>query len=122
MIQLAGIQLPNMIWQNEHDWLPVSQSQSRSLTGKLFVEAASLELGRPIHLTDAWVSRSTLEALRTLASAPAQTHTLLLRGQSRGVLFDIEQGGIRAQPLRQEWDPDANSLYELELFLIEVSQ
>jgi hypothetical protein len=121
MTQLGNVLLPAMIWQDEYDWLPVTQTIERTVTGGLIIEESPLFYGRPITLTDAWVSRTTLDALVQLAEQPGKKHTLMLRGQAQTVIFNRENDdAIAATPLRPEWDPDGNSIYELTIKLLTV--
>ena len=114
MINLDSITLPDMIWADEFDWRPVVQRTERTLTGKLMIEEASLHKGRPITLTDTWITRSTLEQLQILASAPANTHTLTIQA------WRHSEQALTAEPIKPVTDPDGDDLYSLTLRLMVV--
>lgn len=118
---LNGINLPEMIWQDEFSWRPVTQRTERTLTGKLFVEEALLHKGRPITLTDAWITRTTLQEIQSLASVPAATYPLTLQGQSYTVAFRHNDQAFTAVPIKPLTDPDSTDFYELTLRLMVVA-
>lgn len=120
MITLDSITLPDMIWSDEFSWRPVVQRTERTLTGKLVVEEAALHKGRPITLSDTWITRSTLQQLQILASAPANTHTLTLQGQAYTVAWRHSEQALTAEPIKPVTDPDGDDLYSLTLRLMVV--
>ncbi|MFN3879797.1 MAG: hypothetical protein ACK4L8_00010 [Nitrincola lacisaponensis] len=121
MITLDAITLPDMIWSDEFAWRPVVQRTERTLTGKLFIEPALMHLGRPITLTDAWVTRTTLQQLQALASTPGSTHTLTLQGQNYTVAWRHTEQALTAEPIKPVTDPGADDFYSLTLRLMVVA-
>lgn len=117
----------DLLWANEFDWHPVTQSTNYTLTGALVVEAATKQAGRPIALegdeSHAWVSRADLVTLKSWASQAGQTLTLSgLRGVSRSVVFDHQAGAIDAAPVVDFNDPDDGGpmYYEIKLRFLEL--
>ena len=95
-----------LIWSDEYEWSAVAQSTVYSTNGAMLVDVAVMQAGRPITLdgtdTNAWLSRSTCDALHAWAAVPAAVFTLVLRGVSRQVIFahdDSGRGGFDAQPV-----------------------
>lgn len=97
------IDIPNDLeWVNEYGWSEVEQSTDRSVTGALIVEHGTKTAGRPITLQgrddQGWVSRSTLDALYSLAAVPGQVMTLTnAEGNVYSVIFDHTAGAIEAR-------------------------
>lgn len=117
---------PDLFWDDENDWHPVVQSAQRSITGAMIVSAKALTGGRPITLrpiddSSAWMSRSTLDVLRSWAAAPGRTMTLTLRGASRSVIFRHHDGaGVEASPLVHYSDVDGADYYSITLRFMEI--
>ena len=121
MITLDSITLPEMIWVDEFAWRPVVQRTERTLTGKLIIEEAALQKGRPITLSDTWITRSTLEQLQILASSPTNTHTLILQGQTYTVAWRHSEQALTAEPIKPVTDPSGDDFYSLTLRLMVVA-
>jgi hypothetical protein len=92
-----------LLWTDEFTWSPVKQVTGPSTTGALLVHVGVRLAGRPITLdgveSKAWVTRALCEWLETVAALPGIVLTLVLRGVSRQVIFDHEQGGFEAVPV-----------------------
>lgn len=92
-----------LIWTNEFGWSPVEQVTEPSTNGKLIVHVGVREAGRPIELdgqeSRAWFTRSLCASLEAWKALPGAVMTLVLRGVSRQVIFDQEQGGFEAQAI-----------------------
>lgn len=122
---MTTLTLPvDMLWTDEFAWRPVEQRQQYTLTGALVVEAAARQSGRQITLSAgddyAWMTRATLDTLRTWSLLPAQSFTLLYRGVMRTVAFDHAEGAITATQIIDYSDPDAADDYAVTLRFIEV--
>ena len=83
---------PDLLWEDEFAWSPVSQSTERSLTGALLVDVGTRQDGMPITLTGterhAWMQRTEVQALRAWVALPGQVFTLSINGAAFDVLFD----------------------------------
>ena len=71
----VSLSLPDdLLWSDEHSWSPAVASVSYLITGALLVQSALRQGGRPITLVGAvdmaWVTRATVEQLRSWASVP----------------------------------------------------
>lgn len=71
----VSLALPDdLLWSDEHSWSPAVSSVSYLLNGALLVQSALRLAGRPITLVGAvdmaWVTRSTVNALRAWAAIP----------------------------------------------------
>lgn len=90
-------------WQDEYDWSATEQATTYSSTGALLVDVATKQAGRPITLvgseTVAMLDRTTCDILHAWAQLPGLELTLVLRGQSRTVIFDHAKGGFTARPI-----------------------
>lgn len=113
-------------WTDEYDWGPVEQAAAYSTEGALLLDVSEKLAGRPIALdgveSQAWLPRSLCDQLAAWAALPGIVLTLVLRGVSRQVIFDHEQGGFRAQPIWRLLDGEITSelLYRPTLRFLEV--
>ena len=126
MITLAGIELPDDLdWEDEFAWEPVGQVITPTVSGAIIVEESVQSEGRPITLRsdgEAWVRRSTVLALQSLAAAPSTRMQLFLNGRIFTVIWRRENsGGLEAKQLYRIADPDAQTPYEITLRLLEVT-
>ena len=109
MITLAfgvvSLELPSdLLWSDQHNWQPVEQTASRSLTGNLLIDVATKTGGRPITLQPeddrcAWMLRSTLDAVRAWAVVAGRQMTLTINGTAYTVVFRHQDGAISAAPV-----------------------
>jgi hypothetical protein len=92
-----------LIWLDEFGQSPVKQVTGPGTTGALLVHVGVRLAGRQITLdgvdSKAWITRSLCESLELWAALPGIKLTLVLRGVSRQVMFDHEQGGFEATPV-----------------------
>lgn len=83
---------PDLLWEDEFAWSPVSQGTERSVTGALLVDVSTRQGGMPITLTGterhAWLLRPEVQALRAWLALPEQVFTITINGQAFTVLFD----------------------------------
>ena len=113
-------------WQDEFGWSPVDQATSYSTTGALLVDVALKQAGRPITLvgteTAAWISRALCSTLQAWAELPGIQLALVLRGQTRQVMFDHAKGGFTGQPVwkLQDGEQSDEQLYLPTFRFIEV--
>lgn len=98
---LGGIDITdNFVWSDEFAFNQVEQSQERSLTGGMIIQAGEKQYGRPITLGPSWLPRSTLDALFALEASPAAIDLELADGREFRVVFDRERGvAIDAKPV-----------------------
>lgn len=120
-VTLGGISLPDdIVWLDELDWTPVQQAREYTLSGALVLQEAAVQAGRPITLGGGvWARRDTVEALRTLADAPAADHTLDLRGTEYTVAF-VRPQPITATPVIRYADPAPADPHDITIRLITV--
>ena len=117
---LDGLTLPDsLIWDNEHSWNQIGQTQDRSVTGALVLQEQAKLYGREIDLVDsdgdhAWIDKTTLDALH--AKELLLDHKMAVTlpgGQSFSVRFN-RAGGAAIQAERVwlwEGVPAANTTY-----------
>lgn len=120
-VTLGGIALPDdIVWLDELAWSPVVQATSRTLSGAIVIEEATLQEGRPITLGGGvWVPRSDVEALLSLAATAGATHSLDLRGTAFDVVFR-RPNAITATPVIQYADPAPEDPHEITIQLLTV--
>jgi hypothetical protein len=104
------IALPDdLVWTDEFSWVPVVQKKTVTLTGALIIETGVRLAGRTITLAAdpdmAWVTRSTVLALRAWAALDNRQFTLTLEyptdTRSFLVSFDQESNqAIEAHPVK----------------------
>lgn len=103
MIQLDTIELPDLVIEDEFAFTGVEARVDRSLGGAPIIWEQEIA-GRPIDLTgderSAWITRDTLEDLKTLAAVPGATYTLTYESDTYTVRFRHEEPpAIMADPL-----------------------
>jgi hypothetical protein len=122
---LHNVPLPaDMVWTDELTWPTVIKSTEYTLTGALVVDSGQRLAGRPITLAGGddhgWITRATIDALRTLASAlPGEFVLTLADARSFNVVFAPEDA-LQAEPVFPVADPGADWWYVATVKLIEV--
>ena len=102
-ITLEEIELPDLVWDNEFSRVPVVAEVDMSLGGTPIIWEQAIE-GLPIDLVGgldtAWILRSVLSSLRTLARVPEALYTLSYEGSNYVVRFRHEDSPvIEASPV-----------------------
>ena len=115
----------DLLWSDEHDWNPVTQTSQRTITGALVIQAGANVAGRPITLqpedNDTWHTRTVVEQLRNFAAVPGLEMTLTLRGTPREVIFRHHDSiAVDASPVVHFSDVQATDKYLLTIRLMEV--
>ncbi len=122
---LHTVALPDdLLWTDEFSWVSVVRATEYSCTGALIVDTAQRLAGRPITLegTDehGWITRATLDAVRTLASSlPGAFVLALADGRSFNVTFAPEDP-VQARQLYPLADPGPADWYVCTIKLIEI--
>ena len=126
----AALLLPDdLLWSDEHAWTPAVSSVSYLITGALLVQSATRQAGRPITLIGpadmAWVTRTTLETLRSWAAVPLSDTTgrfalTLTDGRAFTVAFRHQDTAIEAEPVMGIPARSDADLYRLTMRLMEV--
>lgn len=121
------IDLPDaLLWTDQHDWSPVVQAVSTSLTGATLIDVGVHQAGRPITLTGsenhAWLHYSVLNHLKSFAGTPLKTMTLLLQGMSFQVIFRHHDApALEMHPLIDFSAPDADDWFYGTIKLMTVN-
>jgi len=124
---LDDIELPDdLLWVNEYQWQPVAQETERTLTGALLVQEQAKLYGREIELSgeqSGWVTRATVDALKTMEAEPGKIMTLTLPdNRTFQIIFDRRTGSaVEAIQLLPDAYPDAGSIYLLKLRFLTVA-
>jgi len=105
----VALLLPDdLLWTDEHAWTPAMASTSYLITGALLIQSATRQAGRPITLVGAadmaWVTRATVEQLRTWAAVPVDASAgrfalTLADGRSFTVAFRHADTPIESEPV-----------------------
>lgn len=117
---------PDLLWSDENNWHPVEQTVQRTITGAVIVSVGARIKGRSITLqpedqSSAWMSRTTIEALRNWAAVPGKQMTLTLRGIAYSVIFRHHDGqAVDATPIIHYNDVEASDWYSITLRFMEV--
>ena len=128
MITLQGITLPaDLNWADEPSHTPIRSAVEKSLGGAPIIwEDEGDSSGRFIDLTgdeeSAWISRSTYEALVSLASTPLIIYTLDYHGTTYNVRFrNEEKPPVFATPVVQYSQYDGTDWYSsVQIKLMEI--
>ena len=128
----TGVALPlpgDLLWADEHAWSPAVASTSYLITGALLIQSATRQAGRPITLVGApdmaWVTRATVEQLRTWAALPVSNTTgrfelSLIDGRVFTVAFRHSETAIEAEPVLGIPARASTDFYRLTLRLLEL--
>jgi hypothetical protein len=129
VINSAILLPPDMVWEEEFGWSPMSVKKSTGLTGALLIQiAAKRSGGRPITLASgddyALLTRAQLQALTDLdETVPVAPFLLVLAdGRSYTVLFDGSDGQppITATPIQPGKEPAATDRFRVKLRFVET--
>lgn len=119
----------DLLWSDEHAWSPVVSAASYLLTGALLIQSATRLAGRPITLVGApdmaWVSRATVEQLRSWAALALTDSTgrfrlTLADGRAFTVAFRHDDTALEAEPVLGFPARSDADLYRLTLRLMEI--
>jgi hypothetical protein len=126
----TALLLPDdLLWSDEHVWTPAVSSVSYLLTGALLVQSATRQAGRPITLIGpsdmAWVTRATLETLRSwaavaLSDTSGRFTLTLANGRTFTVAFRHQDTAIEAEPVLGIPARSDADFYRLTLRLMEI--
>lgn len=116
---------PDLLWSDEDNWHPVQQSVERTLTGALDIQAQAMNSGRPITLEpeddeSAWMQSAVVMQLRNWAAVPLQQFILILRNETRNVIFRHQDGGLEARPVVHYRDRAPTDFYRCVIRLMEI--
>ncbi len=127
MITLDGVNLPSdLFWADEFSWSPVQDVTQYSLAGSLLVGESKKLAGRPITLEGgpdrAWVPRSTVLTLQTMAKTMGRTMALKLAdGREFTVRFRQESTGpVSAIQVAEIYPPEDGDYYYITLRLMAI--
>ncbi len=126
----VALLLPDdLLWSDEHAWTPAVSSVSYLITGALLVQSATRQAGRTITLVGpadmAWVTRATLETLRSWAAVPISDTSgrfalTLPDGRAFTVVFRHQDTAIEAEPVLGIPARSDADLYRLTLRFMEI--
>ena len=120
MASLGDVALPDdTLWLDEFDHNPVAMTATRTLGGKLVVQSAVLQGGRPMTLDCGWLDHATLAQLAVLRDG-GQPMTVTLPGnRSFTVMFRYTDSPvIEAAPVVPFPDHEADDPFEVKLKLL----
>lgn len=126
MIVLDGLVLPaDLLWSDEFTAGAVAQSTQRALDGSLVVFYGELRAGLPITLESqpdaGWLTRTQVEAIALRAASPGAVYLLVLRGETRRVMFRHHDApAFEAKPLVPVANPQAGDFYLATIKLMTV--
>lgn len=127
-----GVALPlpdDLLWTDEHAWSPAVASASYLITGALLIQSATRQAGRSITLVGApdmaWVTRATVEQLRTWAAlavsdAAGRFELTFADGRVFTVAFRHQDTAIDAEPVLGIPARSDAARYRLTLRFLEI--
>lgn len=127
---VTTITIPDdLVWIDEFDFSPVSQSIERTIGGSFIVDEAPLLHGRPVTLQGGefvWMTKQTLVDIQTLASVAGKVLTLTLAdGQVLDVIFRRDNGNpFSGEPVRRKTVQENTVNYRnitLRFYTVEVT-
>ncbi|PTY38550.1 hypothetical protein BGP77_11420 [Saccharospirillum sp. MSK14-1] len=119
---LDDIDITNLLWTDQYLWSSVQQESERSLTGGLIVQEGAKQYGQPITLTNSWLPKSAIEALKLKEAQPALEMALTLDdGTTHAVIFNRSQGaGVEARPVFPSTNAPSDWQYETTIRLLTI--
>ena len=119
---LAGIKLPEAIWDDEFAYTPVDQNVRYTLGGKPIIETAVRKSGRPITLRCQWVSLVNLRQLESLRDQANTVMDLLLSDdRSFAVAFrHTDNPPLDVVPIVERPSYDDGDYFDVTIKLIQV--
>jgi len=104
------VELPEDLNWIDRTWSPVSQSFTRSVTGKAIIQVAAAQLGQPITLQapdrGGWMLATKEPQILEWHNEPGQKLTLDFHGETHTVQFRHHDGlGYESTPLRFQINP-----------------
>lgn len=104
------VELPEDLNWIDRTWSPVSQSFTRSVTGKAIIQVAAAQLGQPITLQapdrGGWMLATKEPQILEWHNEPGQKLTLHFHGETHTVQFRHHDGlGYESTPLRFQINP-----------------
>lgn len=109
---LTALTLPDDLLRiDEHDWSPVHQAVTPTLTGALWIDVSSMQAGEPITLAGGQdyglITRAEFAQLRALADVAGKVCSLTLRGSTYSVMWRHEDSpALSARDWIDYADPD----------------
>ena len=115
MVTLDGIQLPDLVIEDEFGFTGISSVVEHSLSGKPIIWEQKIG-GKPITLKgtnrDAWIARSTLQQIHALATVVGAYYILNYESRIYSVRFRNEDVPvITATPITPRPNHDSNDYY-----------
>ena len=112
----------DLVWTDRHSWSEVVETEQRTTTGSLIVEAWQRTAGRPITLQSepdyGLVLRSTVTALEAWQDLPGIEMTLDFHGEIYTVMFNHSSGAaVSATPAHSIGAPAVGDYMNLTLKL-----
>lgn len=127
-IILAGITLPDLIWEDQYATSKVAQTIKSTLGGNTILMASYINKGQLITLKSlddqAWVTRDQVKQLQVLANTPNGRFTLAISGQVLTVSFAHQSPpAFDAHPIvyrSDTYDSNNKDYFSITLKLITV--
>ena len=122
MTTLAGIELPDAIWEDQFAYTPIDQNIRYTLGGKPIIETAVRKDGRPITLRCQWVSLADLLQLELLRDQPNTVMDLFLSdGRAFATGFrHSDNPPLDVAPIVERRSYDDSDYFNITIKLIQV--
>lgn len=123
-MKLDALDLPkDLIWADEFDWQPMTQTERYSMAGNFFIETATKQKGQSITLQGGkdygLTTRATVKALQQKLT-PNTLVLTLNDNRIFDVVFDFNSTPISAKPLHDYVVHQDSDLYTLTLKFLTV--
>ena len=115
-ITLNGYDISGLIMENDITPIGVRSTVEKTLSGGLVIWEQAEQAGRSFDLVGGsdfgWLTRSVLLNLRTIASVPGATYTLVMEGVTSTVRFRNEAApAVTAKPIVGRPNPAGTDYY-----------
>jgi hypothetical protein len=113
---LNGYDISGLIMENDITPIGVRSTVEKTLSGALVIWEQAEQAGRSFDLVGGsdfgWLTRATLLNLRSIASVPGATYTLIMEGITSTVRFRNEDApAVTATPIIGRPNPDGADWY-----------
>lgn len=124
-LTLDGLPLPDdLLWVDEYLDDRIAQASTYTLGGVLIVEESTQLAGQPVTLgskdeRSGWITKATLDALRTQANLAGASHTLVLP-DGRSFAVGFRRPAFTATPIINLRAPGETDVYAVQINLLKL--
>jgi len=122
MTTLDAVTLPDdTIWLDQFEQSTIDQTEKRTIGGRLIIEQAPRNSGRPITLDCLWLTLTTVRELEALRNTMGAVFVLQLPNHTFSVMFrHHDSPALAVTQIIDYPDEDPNDRYNVQIKLMEI--